>query len=310
MILTVALSRAENSICAAGQADDFIVMAHASKTDSNSSPFRPLAGGQSRSVALGTNKIHYVTLGEGFTTLVFIHGLACNLNFWREQAAAFADQARLIFIDLPGHGRSDKPNTSYTFDFLARAVVAVLRDAGVDKAVFIGHSMGGAVICRVYQQSPDKVAGIVSVDGLLCRPPGSPEQAELFVAQFRVKEYAAHLRRYFSALFPAPGTEALRDEVIAEMLTTPQYVIASEAESIASPEQPDWALQNVEVPVLVLNAPGPWWGERYRHYVESLSARVDYRMFDGAGHFLMLEIPAEFNGNLAEMLRKFGLLPK
>jgi pimeloyl-ACP methyl ester carboxylesterase len=261
-------------------------------------------------VAFGTNKIHYVTMGEGLSTLVFIHGLACNLNFWREQAAAFAGQARLVFIDLPGHGQSDKPNTSYTFDFLARAVVAVLRDARVDKAVFVGHSMGAAVLCRVYQQSPEKVAAIVSVDGLLCRPPGTPEQAALFVAQFRVPEHAAHTRRYFGAFFTRPGTEALRDEVIAEMLTTPQYVMVSEAESIAGPGQPDWALQNVEVPVLVLNAPGAWWGERYRHYVESLSARVDYRMFDGAGHFLMLEKPAEFNASLAGMLQKFGLLPK
>jgi pimeloyl-ACP methyl ester carboxylesterase len=274
------------------------------------SQFKTIPGGQSRVVAFGTNKVHYLTLGEGSVTLVFIHGWACNLNFWREQAEAFADKARLIFIDLPGHGQSDKPNTVYTMDFLSRAVVSVLRDARVEKAVLVGHSMGAAVMCRVYQQSPEKVAALVSVDGLLCRPPGTPEKTALFIGQFRVPEYDTHARNFFGTFFPVPGTEQLRDQVIAEMLATPQYVIAAEAEGMFGLDQPDWALQNVGVPVLVLNARGPLWNDRYQHYVESLSAQVDYRMFDGVGHFLMLEQPAEFNANLAEMLRKYELLTK
>ncbi len=271
---------------------------------------KSISDGESHTVAFGANNVHYVTLGTGETTLVFIHGWACNLNFWREQAAAFADKARLVFIDLPGHGQSDKPNTVYSMDFLARAVAAVLRDARVEKAVLVGHSMGAAVMCRVYQQMPDKVAALVSVDGLMCRPPGTPEQAALFVGQFLVPEYLTHGRNYFSSFFPYPGTEKLRDQIVAEMLTVPQYVIASEAESIASPEQPDWALPGVEVPVLVLNARSPLWSDRYEHYVKSLSAQVDYRVYDGVGHFLMLEKPAEFNANLTEMLQKFDRLPK
>lgn len=271
-----------------------------------------LTAGTSHEVAFETNKIHYVTLGEGPVTMVFVHGWACNLNFWREQAAAFADKANLVFIDLPGHGRSDRPVTAYTMDFLARAVVAVLRDARIEKAVFVGHSMGAAVLCRVYQQAPEKFAALVSVDGLLCRPPGTPEQARLFIGQFCVPEWQALGRRYFSGTFFHPsGSKDFRHAVITEMFATPQHVIVSEAESIASPEQPDWTLKSVDVPVLVLNARNsPWWGERYEHYVKSLSARVDYRLFDGVGHFLMLENPAEFNASLTEMLRKFSLLTK
>ena len=97
----------------------------------------------------------------------------------------------------------------------------------------------------------------------------------------------------------------MRDEVLKEMLATPQHVMAGAAEGMFGPDQPDWGLQNVGVPLLVLNARSPLWNERHRHYAESLSAQVDYRMFDGTGHFLMLEKPAEFNTNLVEMLRKF-----
>jgi pimeloyl-ACP methyl ester carboxylesterase len=283
-------------------------MANPASTAAAPATFQSISGGQSHVVSFGTNKVHYRALGEGSRNLVFIHGWACNLNFWREQVAAFADKARLIFIDLPGHGQSDKPNTVYTMDFLARAVAAVLRDARVEKAVLVGHSMGASVMCRVYQQSPEKVAALVSVDGLMCRPPGTPEKAMQFIEQFRAPDYEMNARKFFSTFFPCPGTEKLRDEVIAEMLVTPQFVIAAEAEGMLGIDQPDWALQDVGVPVLVLNARSPMWSDRYRHYVESLSAQVDYRTFDGVGHFLMLEQPAEFNANLAEMLRKFDLL--
>src|SRR5271165_670570 len=110
--------------------------------------FPKIAGAESHYVSVGSNRIHYVTAGKGIRTLVFVHGWACHLGFWHEQVPVLADKARLVLIDLPGHGKSDQPNAAYTMDFFAEAVVAVLRDAKVDKAAFIGHSMGGAVICR------------------------------------------------------------------------------------------------------------------------------------------------------------------
>ena len=49
----------------------------------------------------------------------------------------------------------------------------MLRDARVDKAIFIGHSMGAAALCRLLYQAPEKFAAPVSAYGLLCRPPGT-----------------------------------------------------------------------------------------------------------------------------------------
>ena len=107
---------------------------------------------------------------------------ACNLGFWREQVPLLADQARLILIDLPGHGQSDKPQADYSMDFFAEAVLAVLRDAKVDKATFIGHSMGAAVLCRVHHHAPEKVAALVSVDGLLL-PAAQPARRDAGAAR-------------------------------------------------------------------------------------------------------------------------------
>jgi pimeloyl-ACP methyl ester carboxylesterase len=269
-----------------------------------------VADGESHFISPGANRIHYITAGKGSRIIVFVHCWAGNLGFWREQVAALADKARLIFIDLPGHGQSNKPQTAYTMDFFAEAVLAVLRDANVDKATFIGHSMGGAVISRIHHHAPEKVAALVFVDGLLCRPPGTPEQARALVVPFGSPQYLDHAKGFISAFFPVPGTEILRDRVTSEMLATPQHVMLGAMLGMFGPDQPDWILQKVNAPVVVINARSPWWNAGYENYARSLSPQSDYVTMDGVGHFLMLEKPAEFNATLMEKLRKFDLIGK
>ena len=265
---------------------------------------------ESHFASLGANKIHYVTVGSGRQTIIFVHGWANHLGFWREQISALANRARLILIDLPGHGQSDQPHTAYTMDFFASAVLAVMRDAHVDKATLAGHSMGGAVITCVYRQAPEKVAALVSADGLLRRLQWTPEQARQFAAQFGTPEYREHAKQFVGSFFPVPGTEALRDQVLSETLATPQYVMASAMEGMFNPDQPDWGLKTVTVPVLVINARSPLWNADYENYVRLLSPQTEYRMMDGVGHWLMLEKPAEFNATLTDLLRKHDLLEK
>jgi pimeloyl-ACP methyl ester carboxylesterase len=269
-----------------------------------------VADGESHFISVGVNRVHYVTVGNGNHAIVFVHGWSCNLGFWREQIAALADQARLILIDLPGHGRSDKPHTDYTMDFFAEAVLAVLHDAKVGKAIFIGHSMGGAVIAKIHHHAPGKFAAIVSVDGLLCRLSGTPEEGRTLVGGFASPHYRQHAAEFISTFFPVPGTEALRDHVTAEMLATPQHVMLGGMLAMLDPDQPDWILPKVSVPVMIINAPSPWWSNGYEKYARSLSPQSDYSLLDGAGHFLMLEKPAEFNTLLLQKLGKFDLIGK
>ena len=273
-------------------------------------PFASVKDAQSHFVSVGGNRIHYVTAGQGELVLVFVHGWACHLGFWREQVAALADKARMVLLDLPGHGQSDQPQTTYTMDFFAEAVLAVLRDAKVEQATLIGHSMGGAVICRVYHHAPEKVAALVSVDGLLCRLSGTPSEGRALVGPFATPHYREHAAGFIRSLFPFPGAEVLCEQVTAEMLKTPQHVMLGGMLAMLSPDQPDWILPPVNVPVLVLNARSSWWNADYENYVRSLSSQADYLVMEGASHFLMLEQPAAFNALLVERLQKFDLIPK
>jgi pimeloyl-ACP methyl ester carboxylesterase len=259
---------------------------------------------------LGTNKVHYITAGTGRETLVFVHGWSCSGDFWHEQLPALQDKARLICVDLPGHGQSDKPHTDYTMDYFADAVLAVMRDAHVKKATLIGHSMGAPVICRVYGKEPGRVAALVSVDGIMRRPAMSPEQAAQFISAYHTPEYRTQATNFIRSMFPSPGTEALRDRILAEMLLTPQYVMAGAMDGMFAANQPDWDLKKVNVPVIVINTENPMWDESYKKYIAGLSSKTDYRSIPGAGHFLMLEKPEEFNTLLLETLRKFDLVTK
>lgn len=263
---------------------------------------------ESHFISLGANRIHYVTVGKGDRDIVFIHCWAGHLGFWREQAHALAHGARLILIDLPGHGRSDKPQAAYTMDFFAQAVLAVLHDAKVRKATFIGHSMGVAVICSVYRHSPEKFAAVVSVDGLLRRPPGTAEQVEALLVPFGQPQYLDHAKKLIHTFFPIPGSEALRDRVMSEMLDTPQHVMLGGMQAMFSPDHSDWRLEKINTPVAVINAPGFLWNHGYEAYVRSITPQSDYLIMDGVGHFPMLEKPAEFNATLSAMLRKYGSL--
>ncbi|MBI4661830.1 MAG: alpha/beta hydrolase [Verrucomicrobia bacterium] len=274
----------------------------------SSLPPTSFANGKAHSASLGTNKIHYLTTGKGRHTVVFIHGWACQSGFWREQVPALAGKARLILIDLPGHGQSDQPHAEYTMDFFARAVLAVMRDARANKATLVGHSMGTPIICRVYAQAPEKVAALVAVDGILRRPVVTSEQIEQFIGPYRTAGYREHASRFISSMFPNPDSEALRDRVLSEMLATPQHVMNGAMQGMFGAGQPAWDLPKVNVPVLVINAPNPMWTPDYEAYVRSLSPQTDYRVIGGAGHFLMLEKPAEFNAALADMLERFGLV--
>lgn len=256
------------------------------------------------------NKVHYATIGKGGATLVFIHGWSGNLGMWREQVPALVDKARLILIDLPGHGGSDKPKTDYTLDYFARGVLAVMQDAHADKATLVGHSMGVPVICRVYAQAPAKVTGLVAVDGLLRRPELKPEEVEKFVGPFRQPDYRNHVTNFIHSMFPDPDSHAMRDQVLAEVMKTPHHVMASAMQEMFNAARPDWTLQKVTIPILVLNAPNPRWTADYQDYVRGISPKTEYLTIENTHHCLMLQKPAEFNAALLAMLRKFALIEK
>ena len=261
--------------------------------------------GESHFAKLDGKRIHYENHGKGREALVFVHGWTCSLNFWSRQVPAFEGKTRIILIDLPGHGQSDKPKVAYTMDLFARAVDAVLRDAGVERAVLAGHSMGTPVIREFYRKYPQKTLALVIVDGVL-RPFVKREELDAFLAPLRGPGYKQEATKFIDSMFGPNAPVALRDEVKNAMLSTPQYVAVSAMEGMFDPAI--WAEDKIEVPALAVMT--KFWPPDTEQFFRSLAPKLEYHGMDGVGHFLMMEKPAEFNELLAGFLIKNNLMKK
>src|SRR5215213_8946671 len=186
--------------------------------------------GESQFAKLDGAKIHYKSYGKGREALVLVHGWSCDLGHWRDQIPDLSKRNRVIVLDLPGHGESDKPQIAYTVSLFANAIDAVLRDAKVEKAVVAGHSMGTPVARQFYRKYPQKTLGIIIVDGGL-RPFGTKEMREQFVAMFRGPNYKEAGVQMFAQMMPTLAA-ADQERVKTSFFNTPQNVLASAMESM------------------------------------------------------------------------------
>lgn len=260
---------------------------------------------ESRFANLGGTRIHYTEYGRGENALVLVHGWNCDETFWAAQTAALGGKFHVITIDLPGHGQSDKPRISYTMEHHARAIDAVLSDAKVKAAVLAGHSNGTPVIRQFYREFPGKTLGLIIIDGSL-RPLGDNAMMEKFIAPLRGPDYETVVGRFVDAMVRSIQDGALRDKIKSAMAHAPQHVAVSEMEGLLDPEL--WRADKIKVPVLMILAKQPSWTPEYESFVRDLVPGVDYRVWEGVSHFLMMEKPDEFNAAVIGFIEKHRLL--
>jgi pimeloyl-ACP methyl ester carboxylesterase len=254
----------------------------------------------------GDLKVHYKQIGEGKVAVVFIHGWCCDHSVWREQAAALDGKVPMLFIDLPGYGKSDKPKIDYTMDVFAKGVDAVLQAAGAEQAILAGHSMGTPVVRQFYRLFPTKTKALVFVDGGLRPFTKDRAEAEKFMAMFKEETFKETAPKFLTSMLP-PNTPATVRERIEELVsnTSPQVAISSMRGML---DEKVWKEDQIKVPAQALMAKSQWWNDDYKKFVKELVPDLDYREFDGVGHFLFMEKPKEFNEALTEFLKKQGVL--
>jgi len=282
-------------------------IAPSARVEAGSSKDEKGATAESRFTKLDGARIHYVNYGKGSEALVLIHGWTCNIDNWRDQFPDFAKRNRVIAIDLPGHGQSDKPQVTYSMDYFARAVEAVMRDAKVKRAVLVGHSMGTPVARQFYRKYASKTLAIVIVDGAL-RPFGDKAMLDGLIAGFRGPKYRDVVGQMLTAIsgpnLPADATERIK----ASSLNTPQHVIVSAMEGMADPSI--WGDDKINVPVLAIMAKNPFYGPNLEETFRGIAPNLEFQMWDGVGHFIMMEKPKELNEAVLAWLDKNKLLKK
>ncbi len=111
--------------------------------------------------------------GHGFPMLL-LHGLASHSGIWDLAGPILARRARVIALDLRGHGASAKPDSGYDFDSVAEDAIGFCRTIGLRNPLVAGHSWGGNVAVHLAANYPDEFSRLVMVDGGYIEPSSFP----------------------------------------------------------------------------------------------------------------------------------------
>jgi len=263
------------------------------------------SSGESRFAKLDNARVHYINYGKGDEALVLIHGWTQSADAWRDNVGDLNKRNRVIAIELPGHGQSDKPQTTYTMEYFARAVDAVMRDAKVKRAVLVGHSMGTPVARQFYRKYPEKVLGIVIVDGSL-RPFGDKGMIDQMMAGFRGPQYRDTVGQMMAFIGGPNLSVELKERINSASMNTPQHVLVSAFEGML--DNSIWGEDKINVPVLAIMAKTALLPPNAEESFREIAPKLDFQIFDGVGHFLMMEKPMEFDAAVIAWLDKNRLM--
>src|SRR5918997_2622250 len=104
-----------------------------------------------RTTVVHGHEVAYRAAGDG-PVLVLVHGIAGSSNTWSPVMPLLAEDYTVIAPDLLGHGESAKPRGDYSLGAYASGIRDLLTVLGVDRATFIGHSLGGGAAIRCWSR--------------------------------------------------------------------------------------------------------------------------------------------------------------
>ena len=255
--------------------------------------------------------VSYNVTGKGEPAFVFVHGFACAGEDWAAQVAALSPNHRCVTLDLPGHGASAKPNTA-TLAQLGSAVNEVRREAGVGRAILVGHSLGAKVLREAYCEDPDGIAGLVLIDGAFYD--GDHEtMLNRATSMIDAHGFSAYQQAHFGSMFGSWSDPAFRDRVVARAANLdPEFGRALYLHAVTwDPANGKRTLRQIKVPTLVLQSTHigtdlqrqpvtAGMKTDFMRLVEELVPGAESRAVPGVGHFTMNEAPEEVNQLLTE----------
>ena len=248
---------------------------------------------------------HEIKQSRNKKPICFIHGFGCDMNTWEKQFETFRDEnVQLIFIDLPGYGKSDKPHVEYTFDFFAHAIDEVLNANGIKDAVFVGHSLGTPV-CRHTLMTTDHSGAMVDVDGVYCfydnfESPEYVEAVNQFGHAFDGSECRDVIVGFVSSLAGKDTPQWVTDYAMSVMPETPQYVASSTMQNLV--ERHWWLSSKLAVPVMVICTQNSGLEPDNEQKMQALYPNLDYTELTTCGHFIQMEQADMFNEKLKAFL--------
>lgn len=249
-------------------------------------------------------ELYYEASGSEGTPLVLIAGLGYPLWQWHLMVPHLEKHFRVIAFDNRGVGLSDKPAGPYTASMLAKDTVGLLDALGIDKAIVMGHSMGGFIAQAMALEYPQKVEKLILCSTNFGGPNHVPVTPEAMAVLADVT--SDPLTRFKNGLVvsTAPGWAERNPEMIQKWI---EWRVANPIELVHYQAQlavglgllPEAAafeskLPKVSVPTLILfGAHDKVVPPANADLLAKQIAGSQIRILPDAGHFFPLEVPEE-----------------
>ncbi len=235
--------------------------------------------------------------------IMLVHGWGCDhTTLWKQQTF-FAKTHRVINVELRGHGESSAPDQVYSVEQYSDDLVWLLAQLGIDRASFIGHSMGGAVALEAAHQNPKAVNAVAMIDMVFDAPAEVHQLLAPMLPAISGVLFQEAYRRIMRALSVTSDLAEV-DGLLCSLPRAPQHVLLSSLQQHMEVHDMASAATQCAIPVAYIGASRP---------LANMSAlkRLIPDLFTGqvlgAGHFAPWVAPEQVNAQLAQFLRLAGL---
>lgn len=245
--------------------------------------------------------LHFEEYGRG-TPVVLLHGFPFDHTIWEPLIPLLAQESRLILPDLRGFGSSPVPEGTYSMRLLAEDVAHLMDRLEIEKAVLVGHSMGGYVSLAFAQAYPGRLLGLglVATHSAADSPERRQSRNKLAVSALHkgARVVASNLVNNLT-----PKQELL--EPINELILRAHPTgIAGALRGMAERHDLTGELSNVVVPAVVIVGKA----DRLLNHelVETMAQMLPKGWLveiPDAGHMLTLEHPQQVAGTLQQLLK-------
>jgi pimeloyl-ACP methyl ester carboxylesterase len=250
-------------------------------------------------------KIYYEERGKG-QPVIFLHGFPLNHSIWTPVLDLVKSDARWITPDLRGHGQSEAPGSIYKMEQFAADIRGLMDNLGIDRAVLIGHSMGGYISLAFARLYPERLAGL----GLVSTQAraDTPERKE---ARYTSAKAITGQGIGFAADSLTPkytAVPAVREVVREIILNSPVNGVVGSLFGMAERLDAREVLPEIQVPAMVIAGEADaLFPQDVMHELADRLPRARLVSIPNAGHMPMLEFPqqvAEAVDSLVEEVRR------
>jgi 3-oxoadipate enol-lactonase len=246
-------------------------------------------------------RTYYEVAGEG-PPLVLVHANPFDHRLWAYQVARFSPFYKTIAVDLRGYGRTDKPETAFTLEDLTNDVVGVCEDEKVERAIFVGCSVGSGIALYLGLHRPEMVDALVLVGGS-SRGPKDVSGITNGLMTNDLGKYLMHLMRGYVApgWADTPLGSWWLNLFVANASNQSAKCIAQVFRARGTYDM-SGLVKNIKAPTLVVNGQYDVSAEAGKE-TASLIPQAEHYVLPNTGHACNIEDPERFDSRVTEFLK-------